>query len=69
LLLLHGAADIVDVKPSRRIKNDARVEKDESHAGKIVERHWCDEPQGDDSCAWRAFLCLGFSIAASLTVM
>ena len=23
-----------------RLKSDARVEKDESHAGKVVDRHW-----------------------------
>jgi protein FAM50 len=29
-----------DVHDDVRTVNDARVEKDESHAGKIVERHW-----------------------------
>jgi len=29
-----------DVHDDVRLKNDARIEKDESHAGKIVERHW-----------------------------
>ncbi len=24
-----------------RLRQNALVEKDESHAGKIVERHWC----------------------------
>jgi hypothetical protein len=30
-----------DVHEDVRTINDARIEKDESHAGKIVERHWC----------------------------
>lgn len=29
-----------DVHDDVRLLNDARVEKDESHPGKIVERHW-----------------------------
>ena len=29
-----------DVHEDMRLQNDARVEKDESHAGKVVERHW-----------------------------
>jgi len=29
-----------DVHEDVRTVNDARIEKDESHAGKIVERHW-----------------------------
>ena len=26
-----------------RLKSDARVEKDESHAGKVVDRHWYEK--------------------------
>jgi len=33
-----------DVHDDVRTVNDARVEKDESHAGKIVERHWYIPP-------------------------
>ena len=29
-----------DVHEDIRLQNDARIEKDESHAGKVVERHW-----------------------------
>ena len=29
-----------DVHEDVRLQHDARVEKDESHAGKVVERHW-----------------------------
>eukprot|EP00960_Hanusia_phi_P040468 754455-Hanusia_phi.AAC.2 len=29
-----------DVHEDVRTVNDARIEKDESHAGKVVERHW-----------------------------
>mmetsp|Transcript_4399 Transcript_4399/g.12345 ORF Transcript_4399/g.12345 Transcript_4399/m.12345 type:complete len:327 (+) Transcript_4399:152-1132(+) len=32
-----------DVHEDIRITNDARKEKDESHAGKVVERHWYDK--------------------------
>lgn len=38
-----------DVHEDVRLENDARVEKDESHAGKVVERHWynrCRDSQG-----------------------
>lgn len=31
-----------DVHDDVRLASDARIEKDESHAGKIVERHWYD---------------------------
>jgi hypothetical protein len=39
-----------DVHEDVRTINDARIEKDESHAGKIVERHWC-------VCLCMFFLC------------
>jgi protein FAM50 len=29
-----------DVHEDIRTQHDARIEKDESHAGKVVERHW-----------------------------
>ena len=29
-----------DVHEDVRLQSDARIEKDESHAGKVVERHW-----------------------------
>ncbi|CAL8471114.1 g10656 [Coccomyxa elongata] len=29
-----------DVHEDIRLQNDARIEKDESHAGKVVDRHW-----------------------------
>ena len=29
-----------DVHEDIRMQHDARIEKDESHAGKVVERHW-----------------------------
>mmetsp|Transcript_1967 Transcript_1967/g.3657 ORF Transcript_1967/g.3657 Transcript_1967/m.3657 type:complete len:330 (+) Transcript_1967:119-1108(+) len=32
-----------DVHEDVRVINDASVEKDESHAGKVVERHWYDK--------------------------
>eukprot|EP00976_Prorocentrum_cordatum_P003996 78117-Prorocentrum_minimum.AAC.1 len=32
-----------DVHEDVRMVNDASVEKDESHAGKVVERHWYDK--------------------------
>ncbi len=38
-----------DVHEDVRLENDARVEKDESHAGKVVERHWynrCQDSHG-----------------------
>lgn len=32
-----------DVHEDVRLINDARVEKDESHPGKVVERHWYEK--------------------------
>ena len=29
-----------DVHEDVRLQSDVRIEKDESHAGKVVERHW-----------------------------
>ncbi len=32
-----------DVHDDVRLQGDARIEKDESHAGKVVDRHWYDK--------------------------
>jgi hypothetical protein len=43
----EAVAGAPQVHDDVRLRQNAQVEKDESHAGKIVERHWCARARAD----------------------
>lgn len=56
-----------DVHDDVRLVNDARVEKDESHPGKVVERHWYEKnkhifPASRWEVVRRRTRCLAFTV-------